>query len=132
MVLIGGVMSENVTNISVESEDELDGQLAIDVYQDEHNIYIIAPVAGAKASDVDLSFTENTITVKGKRSSVSGVAQDRYLIREVYWGNFSRTFSIPINVNAEASKATLKDGLLKIEIPKDEKAKTKFIKVNEK
>ena len=124
-------MSENFANYSEENED-LEGQLSIDVFQDEHNIYIVAPVAGAKAGDVDLSFTENTITIKGKRAFVGSTTHDKYIVQEVYWGNFSRSYNIPINVNAESSKATLKDGLLKIEIPKDEKAKTKFIKVNDK
>jgi HSP20 family protein len=124
-------MPDKFANYEEESDD-LEGQLSIDVFQDEHNIYIVAPVAGAKASDVDLSFTENTITIKGKRSFASAVDDDKYIIQEVYWGNFARTFTIPINVNPESSKATLKDGLLKIEIPKDDKAKTKFIKVNDK
>ena len=124
-------MSEKIVNFSDDAE-ELEGQLSIDVFQDEHNIYIVAPVAGAKASDIDLSFTENTITIKGKRSFISNVSDDKYIIQEVYCGNFARSFTVPININAESSKATLKDGLLKIEIPKDEKAKTKFIKVNDK
>ncbi len=120
-------MSEN--NLKTE---ESEGQLSIDVYQDEFNIYIVAPIAGVKASDIDLSITEETITIHGVRKPSAEINADKYLLQECYWGKFSRSYKLPIPANAENSKATLKDGLLTIEVPKDEKAKTRIIKVSDK
>jgi HSP20 family protein len=110
---------------------DTDGQLSIDVYHDEHSIYIIAPIAGVKASDVDISITDEVVTIKGTRTPGHELGDDKHFSQECYWGPFSRSYVLPIAVNSESSKATLKDGLLRIEIPKDEKVKTKIIKINE-
>ena len=112
--------------------EETDGQLSIDVYQDDHNIYILAPIAGVKAADVDISITDEVITIKGTRSAGHEIGEEKHFTAECYWGPFSRSYVLPIAVNSEYSKATLKDGLLRIEVPKDEKVKTKTIKINEK
>lgn len=111
--------------------DESEGQLSIDVYQDEHNVYILAPIAGVKAGDVDISITDEVLTIKGNRMPGHNIAHDRHFTQECYWGPFSRSYVLPIAVNSENSKATLKDGLLKIEVPKDDKVKTRIIKVND-
>jgi HSP20 family protein len=111
--------------------DETEGQLSVDVYHDEHSIYILAPIAGVKASDVDISITDEVVTVKGNRTPGHEFDDDKHFTQECYWGPFSRSYVLPIAVNSESAKATLKDGLLRIEIPKDEKVKTKVIKINE-
>ncbi len=121
-------MSEN--NYDWLAEDG-DGQLSIDVYHDDHNIYILAPIAGVKAGDVDISITDEVITIKGNRTAGHDIAKEKHFTQECYWGAFSRSYVLPIAVNSENSKATLKDGLLRIEIPKDEKVKTKTIKINQ-
>lgn len=111
--------------------EETEGQLAIDVYQDDHNIYIVAPIAGVKSSDVDISITDEVITIKGNRSPGHDAEADKHFTQECYWGPFSRSYVLPIAVNSEHSKAVLKDGLLRIEVPKDEKVKTRMIKIDE-
>ncbi|HOX41260.1 MAG TPA: Hsp20/alpha crystallin family protein [bacterium] len=111
--------------------DDSEGQLAIDVYQDEHNIYILAPIAGVKASDVDISITDEVITIRGTRTPGHDIGHERHFVKECYWGTFSRSYVLPIATNSDVAKATLKDGLLRIEVPKDEKVKTKKILVNQ-
>lgn len=113
--------------LSTDSE----GQLSIDVFQDDHSIYIIAPIAGVKASDVDISITDEVVTIKGNRTPGHEFGEDEHFAQECYWGPFSRSYVLPIAVSSEGSKAILKDGLLRIEIPKDEKVRTKVIKINE-
>jgi HSP20 family protein len=107
-----------------------DGELAVDVYQDEHNIYIVAPIAGVKASDVDVSITDEVVTIKGERKAEENVSEEKYFTKECYWGPFSRSYVLPMAVESANAKASLKDGLLKIEIPKDAKVKTKTIPIN--
>lgn len=111
--------------------EEADGELAIDVYQDEHNIYIVAPVAGVKVGNVDVSITDEVITIHGERKAVDDIPAEKHFTQECYWGPFSRSYVLPMAVNSEETKATLKDGLLKITIPKDAKVKTKTIPVEE-
>lgn len=112
--------------------EESDGQLSVDVYQDDQNIIILAPIAGVKAGDVDISITEEVVSIRGQRSPGHDMPDEKHFTQECYWGPFSRSYVLPIAVNTEGAKATLKDGLLKIEIPKDAKVKTKTIKISEK
>jgi len=112
--------------------DEAEGQLSIDVYQDEHSIYILAPIAGVKSGDVDISITEEVVTLRGERKPGHDISNEKHFTQECYWGPFSRSYVLPVAVNTEDAKATLKDGLLTIQIPKDAKVKTKVIKINER
>ena len=115
-----------------EHSDDAEGQLAVDVYQDEMNVNILAPIAGVKASQVDISITDEVVTIRGERSPNHGANEDQHFTKECYWGPFSRSYVLPIAVNSEKAKATLVDGLLSIIIPKDEKVKTKVIKIEGK
>jgi HSP20 family protein len=110
------------------SEEE--GQLAIDVYQDDHSVYILAPIAGVKSSEVDISVTDEVLSIRGERNSGHDTTDEKFFTKECYWGPFSRSYVLPIAVNSDKARATLKDGLLRVEIPKDEKVKTKFIQID--
>jgi HSP20 family protein len=113
------------------ADGDSEGQLAIDVFHDDQAVYILAPIAGVKASDVDISITDEVVTVRGERSPGHDTGEEKHFTKECYWGPFSRSYVLPIAVASEKAKAILKDGLLKIVIPKDEKVKTKVIKVDE-
>lgn len=119
-------------NSNERQDEEIEGQLSIDVYQDDINIYILAPIAGVKAGDVDVSITDEVVTIRGERKTGHEVGAERHFTQECYWGPFSRSYVLPIAVNSELSKASLKDGLLRIEIPKDARVKTRIIKINDK
>lgn len=114
------------------SEEENEGQLAIDVYQDDHNVYLVAPIAGVKSSDISISITDEVVTIRGERKPGHDISDDKHFTRECYWGPFSRSYVMPIATDADNSKAVLEDGLLRITIPKDAKVKTKFISVEDK
>lgn len=110
-------------------QEETEGQLAIDVYQDEENIYLIAPIAGTAPADIDVSITDEVITIRGERKSGHKATDENHFVQECYWGPFSRTFVMPVAVNSEKAKATLKNGLLSITIPKDARSRTKSLKI---
>lgn len=112
--------------------EETEGQLSIDAFQDEHNVYILAPIAGVGSADIDISITDEVVSIRGSRKAGHEIPQERHFLQECYWGPFARSYVLPIAVNAEDAKATLKDGLLKIVIPKDAKVKTRVIKINQK
>jgi len=117
---------------SKNAEENSEGQLAIDVYQDDHNIYLIAPIAGVRASDISISITDEVVTIRGERKPGQEIPTDKHMVQECYWGAFSRSYVVPIATDPDNAKAILEDGLLKIIIPKDEKVKTKFISIEEK
>lgn len=122
-------MSNN-HNDWLSSKDEGEGQLSLDVFQDNHNIYILAPIAGAKPGDVDISITDEVLTIRGERQPDHEIGSEKHFTQECYWGPFSRSYILPVAVNADESKAILKDGMLSLTIPKDEKVKTKSIPIN--
>jgi len=109
--------------------DQEEGQLAVDVFQTEDEVILKAPIAGVGPGDLDISITDEAITIRGERKNISKVHAEDYLVQECYWGTFSRTYILPIQVVAEKANALLKEGILTISIPKDERSKTKTLTV---
>lgn len=124
-----------MTKVKTHKEDEgwfeeYEGQLAIDAYQTNDAIIVKAPIAGVKPQDLEISITDEVVSVKGKRIQETEAQPSDYFCQECYWGSFSRTYVLPIPADSEKAQANLKDGILTIVIPKQEKAKTRVIKVN--
>ncbi len=109
------------------SADE--GQLAIDVLQTVENIMVKAPIAGVRPEDLDIAITDETVTIKGERHNQHNADDDDYLLQECYWGPFSRTYVLPVQVIADKATAVLKEGILTITIPKDARSRTKSVVV---
>ncbi|MBI4948343.1 Hsp20/alpha crystallin family protein [Candidatus Berkelbacteria bacterium] len=110
-------------------EEEEEGQLAIDAYQDDDNIYIKAPIAGVKVEDLEISITDEVVTIKGTRKNETETDKNNYLVQECYWGSFMRSYILPFSIDASKADATLRNGILSIQIPKQEKTKTRILKV---
>lgn len=109
--------------------DDAEGQLTIDVYQTETEIVIKSTIAGVKPEDLDVSISNDMITIKGERKNEEIVDDNGYYYRECYWGSFSRSVVLPMDVLAEKIDATLKNGILTIRLPKADVTKTKKIQV---
>jgi len=113
-----------------ESEDwlaESEGQLTIDVYQTPNEIVIKSTIAGVKPEDIDISITNDMITIKGRRQKDEEVKEEDYYYQECYWGPFSRSVILPVDVEVDKADASMKNGILTIRLPKVEKVKTKKI-----
>ena len=110
--------------------EEYEGQLAVDAYQTNDSVVIKAPIAGVKSSEIEISITDEVVTIRGKRRQEPMVGEADYFCQECYWGSFSRSYIIPVPVDSEKAQAGLKDGILTILIPKQEKSKTRVIKIS--
>jgi HSP20 family protein len=110
-------------------QQEEEGQLTVDVYHDDEAVYITSTIAGVKPDDLDVTITNEMITIRGERRQPKEIPDDCYYYRECYWGPFSRSIILPVDVVAEKAEAHLKDGILTIKIPKAESVKTQKIKV---
>lgn len=106
-----------------------EGQLAVDIYQTDANIYIQAIPAGVSAEDLNISITPTVVTITGKREGPQVVLPENYIVRELYWGVFSRTIVLPEEVEPSEADAIEKHGLLIIRLPKIDKTKAHRIKV---
>lgn len=110
--------------------EEYEGQLAVDAYQTNDAVVIKAPIAGVKPADLEISITDEVVSVKGHRRQEVDVEASDYFCQECYWGAFSRSYVLPVPVDADKAQAGLKDGILTITIPKQEKSKTRVLKIN--
>src|SRR5436190_8658565 len=89
---------------------DYNGQLAVDVFQTADSIIIRAAIAGVQAGDIDISVNNDMVTVKGMRRVDDEIPSSDYLYQECYWGGFSRTIILPVEVKAENDKASLNNG----------------------
>ena len=109
--------------------NDFEGQLNIDMYQTKDNVIIKSTIAGVRPEDIDITVANDMVTIKGARRKDESVVGDDYFYQECYWGNFSRSVIIPVDIESEEIEADLKDGILTVIIPKAAKAKTKKVKV---
>jgi HSP20 family protein len=111
-------------------DDEGEGQLAIDVYQTKDALVIEAPIAGViSADDLDVSITNESVTIRGKREREAKVKEDDYFYQECYWGRFSRSIILPQEIDPEKAEATINNGILTIKLPKLQRQKSKKLRV---
>lgn len=108
---------------------EGEGQVAIDVYQTPEAIIIEAPIAGVSTDDLDISISNESVTIKGKRNRNRETKDEHYFYQECYWGRFSRSVILPQEIDPERSEAHVKNGVLVITLPKSTRAKAKKLKV---
>jgi HSP20 family protein len=110
-----------------EKETEREGQLVLDMYQTENALVIEAPIAGVKSDEINIFLEGDVLTIEGERKRPE--EEREYLIQECYWGKFSRKIALPFEVDFDKAEATLKEGLLKIKIPKLKKAERRKIEI---
>jgi len=112
----------------VEQENE-EGQLTVDVYQSPTEIVIQAIVAGVKPEELDISITQDMVTLKGKREDSRRIERENFFYQELYWGSFTRSILLPQEVDPDEAEAVLKNGLLTIKLPKLDKERVQKVKI---
>lgn len=121
----GGAVSQK----DEEWMNDYEGALNIDMYQTKDNVIIKSTIAGVRPDDIDITVANDMVTIKGSRTREEKITQDDYFYQECYWGSFSRSVIVPVDIDSEEIEADLKDGILTVIIPKAAKAKTKKVKV---
>lgn len=109
--------------------EEQEGQLTVDVFQDDENIIIQSTIAGVSPEDLDVSITNDMVTIRGERRQQYNTDQEDYFYQECYWGTFSRSIILPVEIDADRAEAKIKNGVLTIRIPKANAAVTRKLKV---
>lgn len=109
--------------------DESEGQLTIDVYQTSSSIIVESALAGVNPEELDIAITADSVSIRGKREKIERVEEKDYLYQECYWGRFSRSIILPQEIDPDRAQASLKNGVLKIVLPKLNKQKTKKLKI---
>ena len=114
-----------------ENTDDFPGQLAVDVYETADKLVVKARTAGISKADLDVSISDNILTISGVLSGGEDEQTTRWHIQECYWGEFSRTIALPVPVREDENsvKAELKDGVLTISFEKEKTEAPKRIAI---
>lgn len=123
------LIEEDYNKDSKWDEEEEDAQLTVDLYQTPNDLIVQTMIAGVLPENLSITITRDVISIKGKREENKAITQDNYFIQELYWGSFSRTISLPEEINPEEAEAVEKHGLLIIKLPKVDKNKETKLKI---
>lgn len=106
------------------------GQVALDIFEFDNYYIIKAPIAGVRMSDLDIEITDNVLTIRGTRRQTDTIPESQYYLQECFWGEFSRSVTLPCAIDPRKVKATFnKECVLKILVPKEEKVK--IVRIND-
>jgi HSP20 family protein len=121
--------TEEESDSWTDKETEQEGELTVDVYQTPETVVIKAMIAGVRPEDLDISITRDVVTIHGKREEERTVTEEDFIMKELYWGAFSRTISLPAEIDVDEAEAIEKHGLLILKLPKLDKKKKSKLKV---
>lgn len=106
-----------------------EGQLAVDVFQTKEAIVVKTAIAGVKPEDIHVSISNDVLTIRGKRELGHTVRDEEYYYRECYWGAFSRSIVLPLEVQQDKIDAVFKNGVLTVTLPKRNPEKSVKLKI---
>jgi len=105
------------------------GAPAVDVFEEKDDIVVKAELPGIEKDNIEVNLTDHHLTIKGEKKKEEEVKDERYYRSERSYGSFMRTVELPKDVHADKVKASFKNGILEVRLPKTEDAKAKEIKV---
>jgi HSP20 family protein len=97
----------------------------VDVYQTEKDVVVKAEIPGVSKEDLKLSIDDNAVRISGQIKKEKEFSDENAYRTERYYGNFSRTIPLPVEVKAENARAEYKDGILSVTVPKSEPSRVK-------
>lgn len=102
---------------------------ALNLYDAPDRYVVTVEVAGLEGSEIELSLTGETLTIRGRRLPPDGVSDDRYRRQERFFGTWSRSLSLPTKIDDERVAATLSLGILTVVLPKADEVRPRHIPV---
>ena len=102
---------------------------AVDLFEDKNDIVVKAELPGMEKENVEVKLTDHMLTIKGEKKKEEEIKEENYYRSERSYGSFIRTLELPADVHADKVKASFKNGVLEVRLPKTEEAKSKEIKV---
>lgn len=97
--------------------DNQEGQLAVDVLETKQDVVVVAPMGGAVADRIEVYANNDVLTIRGERVSPTEKGNTMFH-QECFWGVFSRTVVLPVDVKGDLAQATYKNGVLVVRLPK--------------
>lgn len=104
--------------------------LALDVAEDDSDYIVKASMPGVDPDQVEITLTDNVLTIKGETKSEQDTEEKNYHVRERRFGSFMRSVTLPMPVDADKVEASHENGVLTLRLPKTEAVKPKRISVH--
>ncbi len=104
-------------------------QPAIEAYETDHDVVVRAELPGIDPNNVDITVTQDILTIKGEARTEQEEKKRNYYRRELRYGAFVRSLTLAASVQGDQAKASYRNGILEIRVPKSERAKPKTVKV---
>lgn len=101
----------------------------VDIFENEHEITVLADMPGVDSNNVDIDLRENTLTIYGRIERQEG-EKEVSVYREFNWGDYFRQFTLSDIINQGKIKAKMDQGVLRLTLPKAEKVKPRKIQVS--
>ena len=120
---------DNALTGSQTNGESFNWNLALDVAENPDEYVVKASLPGVNPDNVEITFTNNTLTIKGEVKEDQEFDRGQYHLRERRFGTFSRSLALPSGINAEEIKADYGDGVLTLHLPKAEEVKPKKIAI---
>lgn len=102
---------------------------AVDLYEGKEEVVLKAEVPGLSKEELKIDLTDSTLTISGEKKKEEEIKEEDYTYSERAYGSFSRSLHLPCAVKADKVKATFKDGILEVKLPKTEDAKKRHVTV---
>ena len=102
----------------------------VDIYEEDNNYVMKAELPGVKKEDIKVDIKDNVLILKAEKKFEKKVEKENYISLERNYGTYTRNFTLPENMDTDHIKASFKDGVLELTLPKREEIKPREIKVN--
>jgi HSP20 family protein len=109
--------------------EEVEPAPSVDIFEEGDNIVLKSEMPGMSKEDIEVNLTDDTITLSGEKKKEEKIEKKNYYRLERSFGSFKRSFALPSEVQSDKAKASFKNGILEIKIPKSEAAKKKEKKI---
>ncbi|MBI5097629.1 MAG: Hsp20/alpha crystallin family protein [Nitrospirae bacterium] len=110
--------------------EEIAPSPSVDIFEEKDDIVLKTELPGMTKDDIEINLTGDMITLSGEKKKEEKIEEKNYYRHECLYGSFKRSFTLPAEVQSDKAKASFKNGILEVRIPKTEEAKKKAVKIN--
>ena len=110
--------------------EEIAPSPSVDIFEEKDDIVLKTELPGMTKDDIEINLTDDMITLSGEKKHEEKIEEKNYYRHECSYGSFKRSFKLPVEVQSNKAKASFKNGVLEVRIPKTEEAKKKAVKIN--
>ena len=126
---IDSIFENNYQLYDYSNQFNYDWSPSFDIKEHDKSYSIVADMPGLDKKNININIDEDILIIEGNRKLESG-SKDKWFCREIQYGNFNRRFYLPDNINKDEISASLKNGVLKIDINKMKSIKQKLKKID--